>query len=208
MESLYVLCATLAGGVLFVQLVFMLLGMGHDADLHDGGMDVHLDADADVDLDQSGVGHADHSGTWFVGILSLRAICSALLIFGLAGLSAEKVYDPDTSFLIATVAGVVVLFGVAYMLKTLYGFASDGSVKSINAVGMSGQVYLTIPGENQGKGKVTVSVQGRTMEFSAVTEGEALPTGTSVLVVDLPSDDVLAVVRDDSSPSLGNDHVG
>ncbi|MCA9071066.1 MAG: hypothetical protein KDA84_19195, partial [Planctomycetaceae bacterium] len=106
-----------------------------------------------------------------------------------------------TSFVIAGVCGIAVLFGVAYLLHTLYGFASDGTVRDINAIGTTGSVYLTIPGENQGKGKVTISVQGRSMEFEACTEGEILPTGTPILVVDVPSRDVLTVVRDESPTS-------
>ena len=199
MESLYIFCAAAASGILLIQLALGLLGMGHDVDVHDGGADLHLDMDHD--LDPGDVEHVDHSGAWFVGILSLRAILSAVMIFGLAGISARKVYGEETSFAIALVCGIAVLFGVAYLLKMLYGFASDGTVKDINAVGETGSVYLTIPGKNQGKGKVTVKVQGRTMEYEAVTDGESLPTGTSILVVDVPSHDVLSVVRDDETPS-------
>ncbi|MCA9072046.1 MAG: hypothetical protein KDA84_24125, partial [Planctomycetaceae bacterium] len=153
MESLYVFCAAAAGGVLLLQFVFGLLGMGHDADLHDGSADFHLDhADGieadhelDHDLDHDHADHVDHSGTWFLGVLSFRAICSAVLMFGLAGISATRMYDDQTSFVIAGVCGIAVLFGVAYLLHTLYGFASDGTVRDINAIGTTGSVYLTIP---------------------------------------------------------------
>ncbi len=129
------------------------------------------------------------------------------MMFGLAGLSAQKMYAPQTSFLIAAGCGVAVLFGVAYMLKTLYGFASDGTVRDMDAIGTTGHVYLTIPGQSQGKGKVTVYVKGRTMEYEAITDGESLTTGTAILVVDVPSPDVLAVERDDETPnSQGTSH--
>lgn len=202
MESLYIFCAAAAGGILLVQFAFGLLGLGHDADLHDGSADFHLDhadgIDADHDLDHDHADHVDHSGTWFVGILSFRAICSAVLMFGLAGISANRMYDSQTSFVIAAICGIAVLFGVAYLLHTLYGFASDGTVRDIAAIGATGDVYLTVPGQNGGKGKVTIAVQGRTMEYEACTEGETLPTGTPILVVDVPSHDVLAVVRDET----------
>jgi F0F1-type ATP synthase membrane subunit c/vacuolar-type H+-ATPase subunit K len=158
-------------------------------------------------VDHADADNPDSAGTWFVGILSFRAICSAVMMFGLAGLSAQRMYEPATSFLIAAGCGVAVLFGVAYMLKTLYGFASDGTVRDEDAIGMTGNVYLTIPGKNQGKGKVTIFVKGRTMEYDAMTDGENLPTGTAILVVDVPSPDVLAVVRDDETPiSQGTNH--
>lgn len=205
MESLYVFCAAAAGGILLLQFVLGLLGMGHDADVHDGGADFHLDHADDLggghDLDHGGADAVDHSGAWFVGILSFRAIASAVMIFGLAGISARQKYSAETSFLIASACGIAVLLGVAYLLKTLYGFASDGTVQDVNAIGCSGHVYLTVPGENQGKGKVTVAVQGRTMEFEAVTQGDSLPTGTPILVVDVPSHNVLDVVPDEPPPS-------
>jgi hypothetical protein len=205
MESLYLFCAAAAGGILMMQFVFGLLGMGHHVDFHDGSADLHLDhadgIDGDHDLDHGDADHADHDGTWFVGILSFRAIVSAVMMFGLAGMSAQKMYEPPTSLAIALACGIGVLFGVAYLLKTLYGFASDGTVRDLDAIGTTGSVYLTIPANNQGKGKVTVVVKGRTMEYEALTEGESLPTGTPILVVDVPAHDVLAVVRDDETPN-------
>jgi hypothetical protein len=45
------------------------------------------------------------------------------------------------------------------------------------------------------------------MEYEALTEGESLPTGTPILVVDVPAHDVLAVVRDEDTPiSQGTNH--
>ena len=36
---------------------------------------------------------------------------------------------------------------------------------------------------NAGKGKITVAVQGRTVEFNAFTNGRAIPTNAEVRVV-------------------------
>ena len=117
-------------------------------------------ADADHDLDHADADQPDHAGARFVGVLSFRAIASAVMMFGLAGLSAQRMYSPSTSFLIAAVCGVAVLFGVAYLLNELYGFANDGTVHDYDAIGTTGSVYLSIPGHHQGKGKVTIVVQG------------------------------------------------
>jgi hypothetical protein len=43
-------------------------------------------------------------------------------------------------------------------------------------------VYLRIPEAGAGMGKITVNVGNRSHEFSATTQGEALPTGTQVRV--------------------------
>jgi hypothetical protein len=44
-------------------------------------------------------------------------------------------------------------------------------------------VYVPIPAGNAGPGKVTVTVQKRTVEYAAYTAAEALPTGARVRVV-------------------------
>jgi len=43
-------------------------------------------------------------------------------------------------------------------------------------------VYLRIPARNAGKGKITVSIQGRTHEFAASTAGQEIPSGAEVKV--------------------------
>ena len=99
---------------------------------------------------------------------------------------------------------MIVMFGVGALLQALYGFANDGTVHDYDTIGSTGNVYLSIPGHRKGKGKVTVVVQDRTMEYDALTGGESLPTGTPVLVVDAPALNVLEVVRaQEPSPSKG-----
>jgi hypothetical protein len=46
-------------------------------------------------------------------------------------------------------------------------------------------VYLTIPAERSGIGKVHVTVQERLIECPAITTHAAIPTGTPVLVIDV-----------------------
>ncbi len=110
-------------------------------------------------------------------------------------------YGPSKVFLIASVCGVAVLFGVAYLLQGLYNFANDGTVHDYDAIGCTGTVYLSIPARRKGKGKITVVVQDRTMEYDALTEGESLATGTPIRVVDAPALNVLEVVRAEESRS-------
>ena len=48
---------------------------------------------------------------------------------------------------------------------------------------LSARVYLRIPGSGGGKGKITVSIQGRNKEYEATTQGPELSTGSEVRVV-------------------------
>jgi hypothetical protein len=60
-------------------------------------------------------------------------------------------------------------------------------------VGAQGTVYLGIPGNRAGIGKVHVNVMNRTLEYNAVTLRDALPTGASIVVVGVINADTVEV---------------
>jgi len=203
MEDLYKYCAVIAGTLLVGQLLLSLIGFGHHADLHDLPT-------GDIDVDVSADGF-DHGGGWFVGMLSFRAIVAALTVFGLVGLggSAGDRFDPLQTFVMALVAGGGVLYGVGWLLRTLYQFKSEGTVHIERAVGQTGSVYLSIPGQNAGAGKVTVKVQGRTMQYKAMTSEQELPTGTPVVVLNVLTPAIVEVTKatETSTSTEGDAHV-
>jgi membrane protein implicated in regulation of membrane protease activity len=92
-------------------------------------------------------------------------------------------------------AGFVGMLGVGWMMRGLSRLQSSGSIDIRNAVGCRGTVYIPVPGAKTGQGKVTVNVQGRSMEFVAMTDGEALATGTPVTVLAVEGE-MLKVVPD------------
>jgi hypothetical protein len=70
---------------------------------------------------------------------------------------------------------------------------SKGNLDPQRAVGSPARVYLRIPGKNTGRGKITVSIQGRTMEFVAFTQGDELPTGSECRIVGMTTKDTFEV---------------
>jgi hypothetical protein len=60
-------------------------------------------------------------------------------------------------------------------------------------VGKAGAVYLRIPANRSGSGKITLNLQNRTMEYQAVTAGEAIPTGANIVVVGVVGPDTVEV---------------
>ena len=195
-ETIYLTCAIVGGTLLLGQFLLGLVGFGdhHDAggdhDFHDtGGHDTHGE-------------HGDHDTqhSWFVGVLTVRSVVAALTFFGLAGLASTVNFqhEPPLSLAFAVAAGAGALFGVAYLMRTLHRLRSDGTVRIERAVGRSGTVYLTIPGEKAGVGKVTLNLQNRTVEYQALTPHQQLPTGSKVVVTAVLGPDTVEVAPVDS----------
>lgn len=183
METLFLACAVIGGAVLALQLVLGLLGLGHEGGL---GLGLpHLE-----------VGEAGDA----LNLLSIRALTAGATFFGLAGMAlADNPLGALVAFPGALVAGLAAATAVAAVMRWMVRMESDGAIRLEGAVGQTGNVYLSIPGERAGPGKVHLTLQGRLVECQAVSR-EALPTGTAVLVIDVAGPDTLEVVP---SPLIG-----
>ncbi len=181
--DVYRICALVGGTILVLQTLMMVLGAGGDHDLDHGH----------GDLSGHDVGHV-HEGLADVKWLSLKTVVSALTFFGLSGLAAEQAgLSWGVGLALSVVAGGIAVFMVAFLMASLAKLQSRGNVVLANAVGHVGRVYLRIPATRTGAGKVTVEVQGRSLEVAATTAGPELPTGASVRIVGLVGDDALDV---------------
>jgi hypothetical protein len=209
----YLVCALFGGVLMLCQFLLGLLGIGgdhgtdaghdfHDAgdhDFHDtGGHDGH-DAGGHDGHGEQGHGHDTHhpgQSSWFVGVLSFRSIVAALTLFGLAGLSATENFNlgPLQSLSLAVAGGAAALFLVAYLMRSLYKLRAEGTVRMQRAVGQTGTVYVTIPGQKAGMGKVMLTLQNRTVECQAVTPDKQLPTGAKIVVTSVLSSDTVEVI--------------
>lgn len=170
-------CAVAGGGFILLQSLLGLMG-------------------AD---DNGHPGHGYHAGDG-LNLLSLRSIAAGLCFFGLTGLAALEWGFPRLLALpAATFTGVGAALGVAYVMRGMKRMESDGVVRVEGAVGHPATVYLSIPGGRGAPGKVHLFLQGRTVEMNAVSR-DPLPTGASVVVVDVVDPDTLEVAL---QPQLG-----
>jgi membrane protein implicated in regulation of membrane protease activity len=188
MSLLYTICAVVGGTLFLLQFLITLLGFGgHDAGAH---FDVHHS------------GGDAHGGSWLMGMFSFRAVVAALTAFGLGGLAAHASGAvPALSLSFAVFCAVASMFIVALMNRSMRHLEDDGTVRIEQAVGRTGTVYLTIPAQKAGTGKVTLSLQNRTVELSALTPRQALPTGTKVVVTAvLGTDTVEVAIAPDALP--------
>jgi len=187
-STIYTVCAV-GGGVLVVaQVVLQAMGLFGETDL-----DTH-DVDGDLDGDAHADGEPHGHGNLFFGILSFKALCAFAAIFGLVGLiMTERSASFGLRVAAATASGFAGMVVVAMLMRSLAKLSSSGTVLLRNAVGKTGTVYLRIPGGGTGAGKVTLEIQGRSVEVLARTSGDEIPTGARVRVLNVDGEDTVEV---------------
>ena len=181
METMFLGCAIVGGGLFILRSIMLLVGLG-------GG---HDDAGMDADV-------SDHAGEPIADfkMVTLHGLTAFLMIFGLVGFLMLR-NDKRTAWVASTVAalaGIVTMFIIAKIFHSSRKLASDGTIYPQEAVGGSGSVYLTIrPG---GVGKIQMTVRDALKVFDARAKDAAaeIKTGERVRVVE--SGDVLIVERE------------
>jgi hypothetical protein len=183
MATLFLVCAILGGTVLVLQLLLSLVGFGADA-LH-----LHFDA-----------GHGAHASD-ALDLLSTRALAAGTAFLGIGGLATLSLgLGALVAVPVALFAGGGAALATAATLRSLARFEDDGTVRLERAIGQPGTVYLRIPGQRNGSGRVLLTLQNRTVECTAVTSRDELATGTAVIVVDVLGPDTVEV---ELAPTLG-----
>lgn len=89
-------------------------------------------------------------------------------------------------------------------MSLLYGLGEDNTVSVDCAVGCEGNVYVAIPAGESGRGKIQLNLQGRLMEYEAITSVPAgLPTGARIRVVGVVGGGVLEVAPANQQTIVG-----
>jgi hypothetical protein len=94
---------------------------------------------------------------------------------------------------IAVAAGLGAMYLVYWLMLSIKNLKSEGTPKIHRALGEPGTVYVTIPANESGTGKIQMCLQSRTMEYLAQTPGEALSPGTKVVVSNVLTADTVEV---------------
>ncbi|MFH5804120.1 hypothetical protein [Alienimonas sp. DA493] len=202
MFAVYAVLALVGGTLLLCQVVATLLGLG-------GDFDADFDADVDVDFDtpdfdtpdvelpdaEAGDHGGDHGGHGsFVGALSLRALTAAATFAGLFGLiGSELRWAAWLTALAAAAGGLAGLLVVSWVMRQLHRLGADGTVRTDDVAGCYGTVYVRVPADRAGLGKVLLEYAGRTVEMAALTDGPELPSGTKIIVREVVGPDTADV---------------
>lgn len=189
MDSVYFWCALVGCSLLVVQLVLQIVGLGGETDVDTSGPDFDTDA-----AGEHGHGDPAHGtvGNVFFGLLSFKALISFLAVFGLTGLSLQDAgISGFHQVSLSVLGGLVAMVLIAYLMRGLHRLGSSGTVVLRNAVGLKGLVYLRVPAAGDGRGKVTVEIQQRSIELAAITDGGVIDTGRVVRILEvLPNETV------------------
>jgi uncharacterized membrane protein len=189
----------IAGSFFFVaRLVLMLFGAA-------GGEDMGGEAfDAGHDLggaDGAGV-HDHHHGdsTQAFKVLSLQSIAGFVMGFGWGGLGAYRgmEWPVTTSLLCAIAGGVLIVWLLTNLLRSMSLLHASGNISIESAVGCTGSVYVGIPARGAGRGKVRLLVEERARIYNAVSSGGELPRGSRVKVVLVNRDNTVTVAPEEA----------
>lgn len=142
-------------------------------------------ADFDGDLDGEGAPFQ---------LFSFRNLINFLIGFSWTGISFfETISNHSILIFISLLVGVFFVFIFFIIIRQVQKLAEDNSFKFTDTLLKTGEVYLPIPTNKTGKGKVLISVKGAVHELDAITEGDRIEVGTIVRVTQIESENLLIV---------------
>jgi len=170
--------AVVATVALIVQIVMLIFSFGGGGD-----MDVS-DFDGDIDTDSG------------LSVFTIKGLTAFFALGGWCGFATSS-YVPDhewIAILVAVVTGTVALFAVGFAMKAMTKLQCSGNLDKQKLEGLTATVYVSVPALRSGRGKITLTAQGKYLELDAVSDSEEkLVTDTQVQIVSYEND--FAVVK-------------
>jgi hypothetical protein len=143
--------------------------------------------------------NADTDVTGDTGIpfqfLTVKNLVTFFTIFGWAGIAAlDSGLSETAAAIIATGSGILMMLVMATVFYMLAKASADGTMKFEKAVGHSCEVYLVIPRNRKGMGKVQIKIQKSLRTLEAITDDEQdIATNSIVKVTGIVNENVLLV---------------
>lgn len=151
------------------------------------------DSDVTTDVDST---LADGDSIPFQ-FLSLKNIVAFFTVFGWSGIGFINAgMAPWLVVVLAAICGLLMMLAMAALFYFMSKLAENGTLKMKSAVGKLGEVYLVIPGNRGGMGKVQLNVQGSLRTLDAMTDdAAAIPTNSIIEVLDVIDEQILLVKK-------------
>ena len=170
--------ALFASLIFLVQTVLTFIG----SDSSDG-----VNADFDGNLD-----HADAPFQLF----SFRNLINFLLGFGWTGVAFYESFANKYLLIgLAVIVGIAFVVVFFFLIMQILKLTEDNTFKIDNLVGKTGEVYINIPENMSGSGKVQISLNGSNHELTAMTKASERISSSSFVRVDEVQDKILIVSK-------------
>jgi hypothetical protein len=173
---------TIPATVIFLALLGMTIFGG---DVSDSDVDTNIDA------------HISDGDSIPFQFLSLKNIVAFFAVFGWSGIGFINAgMAAWLVILLALICGFLMMLLMATLFYLMSKLAENGTLKMKNAVGKLGEVYLVIPANRSGMGKVQLNVQGSLRTLDAITDDlEKIPTSSIIQVLDVIDEQILLVKK-------------
>ncbi|MEK6780417.1 MAG: hypothetical protein AABY93_01845 [Bacteroidota bacterium] len=160
-----------------LQLVLSFIG----GDISDNTPDIEVESDHGISFQ----------------FLTLKNMVGFFTIFSWTGIACiEAGFSNGVTLLISTAAGLGMMSIMAGLFYLISKSGADGTMKISKAVGVVGEVYLTIPSKRSGLGKVQLNVGGSLRTLEAMTDHDQnIPTGRLITVTKIINDNILLVTQ-------------
>lgn len=178
---MYLVFAIFGSGILLLTGALQIFGVGGVASAT--GVDLDMDGDIDIPHD---------TGLFDFKLLSFRSILAFIAMFGWGGFVWGE--NGWWGFLAALACGTVTMLITAFAISIMLKMQQDGTRKNDDFIGMDGIVYLGIPSNRDGAGKIVVTVSDSTCELKAIADTE-IKTGESVKIVSRLAGNVFLVEK-------------
>ena len=179
--QVYWVIALITSLIFLIQMVLTFIGIGDaDTDVDFGG-----DADLGGDAGFSDGDTLDTGGA--MQLFTIRNFINFLLGLGWSGVCLYSVI-PNTIVLslVSILVGLLFVYIFLIRYKQLRKLERNGAYHIDDCVGQTVDVYLTIPSNRSGMGKVQISFSGSVQELSALTDSDTpLRSGSKVRVTEV-----------------------
>lgn len=127
---------------------------------------------------------------------TFRNLINFLLGVSWTGISLYSTITNKTLLItLAVIVGIGFIALFFIIIRQIQKLAEDNTFNIESTLKKNASVYLRIPGQKSGNGKIQISINGAFREIDAVTSGDPIESGASVLIVNIVNQNLVQVER-------------
>ncbi len=189
-QQIMVWIAAPASLIIIIQMILMLIGFG-GGDTFDTADDIDVDV---ADMPSDTLNNEGFLSLGGIKVFTLRGALAFLSVGGWLAMALSYTMPLWLAGILGILGGSVVAFLIALAFHFAMKLQAEGNINYNAAIGHTGTVYMRIPPQRSGKGKINMTLQERYVEIDAVTDNaETIETGVPVKVEGLEDDNTVIV---------------